>query len=58
VLEALTGRDAATLRSLGVQVKAVVEDDAMAAMRLLIGATATAAPAASPAAAASAAAAV
>ena len=40
VLEALTNCDAVALRSLGAQVKAVVETDAMAAMRLLIGATA------------------
>lgn len=47
VLQALIARDAAVLRDLGAQVRAVVETDPMAGMRILLGATAD--PSAAPA---------
>jgi hypothetical protein len=40
VLQALAALDAAALRSLGVQVRAVPDNDSMAAMRILFGVTA------------------
>lgn len=50
VLQALVALDAAALRSLGVQVRAVPDNDSMAAMRILFGVTAAPPDAASTAA--------
>lgn len=47
VLQALIARDAAVLRDLGAQVRAVADTDPMAGMRILLGATAD--PSAAPA---------